>query len=81
MVCAPVHDAILIEAPDNEIETEVARLHMIMLDASELVLGRRIRVGEPEIVRSGQRYVDARGGALYEQIRAELDKLLLEEGV
>jgi DNA polymerase-1 len=80
MVIAPVHDAVAIEAADANIDGEVAHLHKIMLDASEIVLGRRIRVGNPEIVRSGQRYVDSRGNALYEQIRAELDKLLLEGG-
>ncbi len=80
MVCAPVHDAILIEAADDEIDAEVARLHKIMFDASELVLGRRIRLGKPEIVRSGEHYADSRGAALYEAIRAELEKLLIEEG-
>ncbi len=80
MVCAPVHDAILIEAADDEIDAEVARLHKIMFDASELVPGRRIRVGKPEIVRSGEHYADSRGAALYEAIRAELEKLLIEEG-
>jgi hypothetical protein len=80
MVCAPVHDAILIEAPDREIESEAARLQECMLEASEIILGRRIRIGEPEIVRSGQRYADARGAELFEEIRAEVDRMLLEEG-
>jgi hypothetical protein len=78
MVTAPVHDAVLVEAADDNIHATVEHLHTIMLDASELVLGRRIRVGKPEIVRSGQRYVDSRGGALYEQIQAELETLLIE---
>jgi hypothetical protein len=81
MVCAPVHDAILIEAPDEEIESEAARLQEAMLDASEAILRRRIRVGEPTIVRSGQRYVDKRGAKLYEEICEELEKMLLEEGL
>jgi hypothetical protein len=80
MMCAPVHDAILIEAPDELIESEAARLEECMLEASEIILGRRIRVGEPKIVRSGQRYVDARGGKLSEEIREELERMLLEEG-
>ena len=38
-VCAPVHDAILIEAPAAEIDEHVAALQACMREASRIVLG------------------------------------------
>src|SRR5262249_1971516 len=37
-VCAPVHDALLIEAPIDEIETAVATTREVMAEASRIVL-------------------------------------------
>jgi hypothetical protein len=82
MVCAPVHDALLIESSIGRIEADVERLRKIMDEASELVLGagKRVRADdEPEIVRWPDRYADERGLGLFETIRAELEKLLIEE--
>ena len=39
MVCAPIHDALLLEAPADQIDNQVAQLKEIMKKASELVLG------------------------------------------
>jgi len=38
-LCAPIHDALLIEAPLDDIDGEVARLKSCMAEASEAVLG------------------------------------------
>ena len=38
-VCAPVHDALLIEAPAGEIDERVAELQACMREASRVVLG------------------------------------------
>jgi DNA polymerase I len=81
MIDAPIHDAILIESTNGKIRADAKHLQQIMGDVSELVLGRgfRVRVDKPKIVRSGERYADARGTALFETIRAELEELLTEE--
>jgi len=38
-LCAPIHDALLIEAPLDDIDGEVARLKSCIAEASEAVLG------------------------------------------
>ena len=38
-ICAPVHDAILIEAAEEEIESAVATARLCMAEASRVVLG------------------------------------------
>jgi DNA polymerase I len=59
IICAPVHDALLLEAPVDEIEVQASRLVQIMGDASELVLGpgKRCR-SDIKITKSPDRYVD-----------------------
>jgi DNA polymerase-1 len=42
-VCAPVHDALLIEAPLGELDAAVAAAQQAMADASEQVLGSGLR--------------------------------------
>ncbi len=61
MICAPVHDALLLEGPVGEIEAQAQRLAQIMGDASEIVLrgGKRCR-SDIKIVRSPDRYVDGK---------------------
>jgi hypothetical protein len=60
-VCAPVHDALLIEAPADEIEQAVAAAQRAMVEASQLVLpGFPLRT-EAKVVRWPERYSDPRG--------------------
>lgn len=59
MICAPVHDALLLEGPWGEIEAQAERLAQIMGDASEIVLGKGKRCrSDIKIVRYPDRYVD-----------------------
>jgi hypothetical protein len=67
-VCAPVHDALLVEGPANEIETVVAATEAAMREASELVLPASPLRTEARIVCSPDRYVDARGRAMWELV-------------
>ncbi len=60
-VCAPVHDAVLIEAPLGEIDEAVATCQGIMAEASRIVLGGFQLRTEAKIVRHPDRYVDQRG--------------------
>jgi DNA polymerase I len=67
-VCAPVHDALLTEAPADKIEEEVAKVQGIMQQASEIVLdGFPLRT-EAKIVPSSERYRDKRGEKMWEAI-------------
>jgi hypothetical protein len=67
-ICAPVHDAVLIEAPTDEIDQAVATMKECMTMASRNVLGGyELRV-EDKIVRWPDRYVDDRGAAMWNTV-------------
>jgi len=72
-ICAPVHDAILIEAPLNAIKQHVASATHEMQKASGWVLGsgRQCRV-DAEIVRWPERYIDGRGANMWSFIQSRL---------
>jgi DNA polymerase I-like protein with 3'-5' exonuclease and polymerase domains len=62
-VCAPVHDALLIEAPLHEIDERVEELQACMREASRIVLGGVLELGsDAKVVRWPERYTDERGG-------------------
>jgi DNA polymerase I-like protein with 3'-5' exonuclease and polymerase domains len=65
-VCAPVHDALLIEGPADGIEDVVSRTQAAMREASELVLpGFSLRTAA-KVVRYPDRYLDERGRRMWE---------------
>jgi hypothetical protein len=67
-VCAPVHDALLVEGAADEIETVVADTQEVMQQASELVLpGFSLRT-EAKIVRYPDRYTDPRGKRMWDTV-------------
>jgi DNA polymerase-1 len=73
-ICAPVHDAILLEAPLAEIEEKVAELRACMAEASRIVLdGFEIRT-DVEIVRWPNRYADKRGAVMWSTVMRLLDE-------
>ena len=64
-VCAPVHDAILINAPLDELDVAVAAAQAAMEEASAIVLdGFRLR-SDAKIVRYPDRYMDERGKTMW----------------
>jgi DNA polymerase-1 len=69
-ICAPVHDALLLEAPIDDIEVHAQRLAQIMGDASEYVLGKGKRCRtDSKIVRAPDCYVDDKDdGTFFAQI-------------
>ena len=68
-LCAPIHDALLIEAPLDQIDSEVVRLKECMAEASEAVLGdRKICRVDADIVRYPDRYMDEHGQEMWDQI-------------
>jgi DNA polymerase I-like protein with 3'-5' exonuclease and polymerase domains len=70
---APVHDAVLIEAPTERIEADVALMQEIMRRASRIVLNadatgtHELRTGV-EIVRHPDRYRDTRGDKIWREV-------------
>jgi DNA polymerase-1 len=70
---ASVHDALLIEAPTERIEADVALTREIMRRASRIVLnadasGTHELRTDVEIVRYPDRYSDPRGAAFWDQV-------------
>jgi hypothetical protein len=68
-LCAPIHDALLIEAPLDQIDSEVVRLKECMAEASEAVLGDgKVCRADADIVRYPDRYMDEHGQEMWDQI-------------
>jgi hypothetical protein len=68
-VCAPVHDALLIEGGVDEIEEVVTRTQAAMREASEVVLSGFPLRTDAKIVRHPDRYSDDRGRSFWETVQ------------
>src|SRR6516162_2862636 len=67
-VCAPVHDAVLICAPLDQLEAEIERMRTAMADASKVVLdGFELRTDAMR-VRYPDRFQDPRGAAMWNRV-------------
>jgi DNA polymerase-1 len=66
-VCAPVHDAILIEARTDELEATVTQAQQLMSDASAIVLGG-FRLRDAKLIVSPDRYEDERGSEMWKTV-------------
>ncbi len=74
-VCAPVHDAILIEAPTNQIEKAMADTQDLMAKASRVVLaGFELRT-EAKVFSHPNHYEDERGKAMWSKVCHLLNRL------
>jgi len=79
MVCCPIHDAVLIEAPVELIDEMSARTQGCLAEASRIVLdGFELR-SDIEIVRYPDRYVDEDGVEIWNEIMKLLDDIETEE--
>lgn len=67
-VCAPVHDAILIEAPLDELNDAIATAQQAMSDASAAVLSGFRLGSEVKIIQYPDRYMDPRGVKMWKTI-------------
>jgi DNA polymerase I len=67
-VCAPVHDAILICAPLDRLDRDVARARACMAEASRIVLAGFELNSDAHVVRYPDRYMDARGCVMWERV-------------
>jgi DNA polymerase I len=67
-LCCPVHDAVLVEGPTDQIEDVVAQTRAAMAEASRVVL-RGFEIGaDAKIVSWPERYVDDAGAAFWETV-------------
>lgn len=73
-VLAPVHDALLVGGPAEEIEGIVRRTQVCMDRASELVLGNVVRT-DAKIVRHPDRFMDPRGTKTWNSIMDLLNEI------
>ena len=67
-VCAPVHDAVLICAPLDRLDHDVARMQDTMREASRVVLDGFELGTDAEIIRYPDRYADPRGAVMWERV-------------
>jgi DNA polymerase family A len=67
-VCCPVHDALLIEADDGDIDDAVRKCREAMEEASRIVLGGFTIRTETKIVRHPGRYMDKRGLTMWNAV-------------
>jgi DNA polymerase I len=67
-LCAPVHDALLIQAPIERIEADVALTREIMRRASRVVLGTHELRTDYTVVCHPDRYSDGRGTEMWTKV-------------
>jgi DNA polymerase I len=81
-VCAPVHDAVLICAPLDRLEDDIAKMRAIMAEASRIVLGGfELRTDCPDefdehgkpneyphVIRYPKRFMDGRGKEMWDRV-------------
>lgn len=67
-VCAPVHDALLIEAPLDQLDRTVAEAQEIMRKASSIVLNGFELGSDVKLIVYPDRYMDERGTRMWEAV-------------
>jgi DNA polymerase I len=67
-VCAPVHDAIFIEAPLEQLDAAIECAKSAMAEASRLVLGEFELASDAAVVRYPDRYADKRGVQMWQTV-------------
>jgi hypothetical protein len=67
-VCAPVHDAVLICAPLDRLEPDIAAMRAAMAEASRLVLAGFELATDVKVIRWPDRYADPRGNEMWNRV-------------
>ena len=73
-VCAPVHDALLIEAPLDQLEETVHAVQGYMAEASRIVLDGFTLRSDAYQIRHPHRFVDERGRRMWETVWAVVNE-------
>ena len=76
-VCAPVHDALIIEAPVDCIDDAVIETQKAMAEASEIVLNGFTVETDVTVVRYPDRYMDPRGQVMWDTITGIVEEVAL----
>jgi hypothetical protein len=74
-VCAPVHDAVLIELPLVGLEQGIAKAQGLMRQASSAVLGDFELGSDAKIVCYPDRYMDERGQVMWDTVMGLIQKI------
>ena len=74
-VCAPVHDALLIEASLDELDSVIKKTQSLMAEASRIVLDGFELGSDAKEVRYPDRYMDKRGIVMWDTVMAILNTL------
>jgi DNA polymerase I len=67
-VCAPIHDAVLICAPLDRLDADIAATRKAMAEASMLVLAGFELATDVKIIRWPDRYADPRGVEMWNRV-------------
>jgi len=78
-VCAPVHDALLIEAPIEEIGATVEATRAAMAEASRIVLSSFEVRTDAKVVRCPERFTDKRGVRMWTAVSEAIEEAEAEE--
>ena len=73
-VCAPVHDAILICAPLDRLDQDIAATRAAMAEASRAVLDGFELGTDAKVVRYPDRYMDKRGVEMWRTVCGLVEK-------
>ncbi len=79
-VCCPVHDAFLISAPIDKIDSSAAAMREIMSKAGRAVAGGLDVRTDVKTARWPDRYMDDRGRAMWDTVMALLERLDTADG-
>lgn len=74
-LCAPIHDAVLIEAPLDELDEAIRKTQQIMRWASATVLDGFCLNSDVQVIRYPEHFVDARGTVMWDHVLPLLDQL------
>lgn len=74
-LCWPIHDAVLVEAPLDQLDETVERAQKLMSDASAAVLGGFRLRSDAKIVRYPDRYSDPRGEKMWATVWGLIQEL------
>jgi DNA polymerase family A len=73
-VCAPVHDAVLICAPLERLDHDIAAMRAAMAEASRAVLDGFELDTDAAVVKYPDRYSDPRGAVMWDRVWALIDR-------
>jgi DNA polymerase I-like protein with 3'-5' exonuclease and polymerase domains len=73
-LCAPIHDALLIEAPIDQLEATIVKAQALMRKASSIVLDGFELNSDAKTVVYPDRYMDERGERMWDRVMRLLDQ-------